>query len=354
MSPMDGLLKQTYEDEDKEKSQEWERIKDFVGAANPVSKHPLVQEAERMKARKPEHFADGGPAGPFDVDMGDTDTFKLNGLVPRGTNAPPPTVAPPPALPPAGAQTPAVSGGVPPPPRPTPTDASFREQASRITGGVTPESIQALLDDVIQQGKNAQWGAGIAGIGDAIASVGGVQPGHMRNAEEQIEKNKELQLKTQGDKATAGKEQYALTRQLEADDPNSPFSKTSQKTYGPDLVAMGLRQDEVDKMPASMINDLFAKKVTLEEAKARIAQEGAYQKGMLENAQAQTQAAAAKALEDRGIVKRAMDMIPGTAGNKARNLLEKQAAGEPDKFDHSAIAPGTVYQAPDGSWRKKK
>lgn len=322
--------------DDEKESPEWKRIKDYVGGANKASEHPISQELKRLQARQPEHFDDGGIAGDElpglmgDLTPGSSSQQPgpvLPPVAPRGT-LPPPAAPPVAGVPPVVPRNPAV------PAAPAPTDATYDKKASDILGGITPEAIQRLMENLNQQGKKAQIGAGIAGIGDAIASVGGQTPGHMKNAEDIIQKEKELGMKLPGEMAAMGKERFGLSEQLQAKDPASPFSKVTQNANRQLLKSMGATDADINTMPATAINDVVGHQVTLQEALARIAQEGKYQQGMLENTKAQTQQGAAKALADRGIIKTAMDAIPGTAGNTAKKTLEKQAAGEP-----SAPAP---------------
>jgi ABC-type sugar transport system substrate-binding protein len=70
-------------------------------------------------------------------------------------------------------------------------DANLNKQASDIMGGITPETINRLMESLNHQQKVGQIGAGIAGIGDAIQSVGGIKGEHMQNAENMLDKLRE-------------------------------------------------------------------------------------------------------------------------------------------------------------------
>ena len=366
-------------------AKEWERIKGFVGGANKPSKHPLQQEMERAKMKEPQHLYPGGnvegnedlPQLLGDLTPGSSTQLPINTSpsvpdVPHGTlpgaNLPisplgSPTPRSPAATLPQGMPSPV---STPQGLNSSPSDQSYTDQASKILGGVTPEKIQQLMDSLNSQSRRGQIGAGIAGIGDAISSVGGIKGEHMKNAEDFLQKNKEMGMKIPAEMAAVGKENYGLAEQLKDKDPNSSLSKVAQKTYGPDLIKMGLTQDQVVKMPASLIGDLFSKKVTLEDAKARIEQEGSYQRGMLQNtrmgleqsgahnkveekiAQEGKKQEEAKALANKGMFKSILDMVPGTAGHTANKVLEKQAMEGENKqtgpFGQETVKDGKTYE----------
>lgn len=271
-----------------EDSQEWDRIKNFVGGANKKSKHPLEQEAERMRNRDTQHFAEGGIAD-FQISPDQNDPF--GGQPPLSPAQPIPHIGTPvvphgtPSLMPS---TPPVAPMAAPSPAAPPTD--YNAQASGILGGITPDAINRLMQSLSQQGKKAQLGAGIAGIGDAIASVGDQQPGHMRAAEENIQKQKELGMTLPGQMAAAGKEQFGLSQTLQAQDPNSPYSKIIQNAERPTLLKLGWSADQISKAPAIAIEDATKNSLTYEDTQAKYGLEKAIheetiglQKAQLEN-----------------------------------------------------------------------
>lgn len=233
-------------DEDEDNSPEWEKIRNFVGGANSAPKDPIQQELDRVQMREPENDS--------------------RGTILQGNPPTPP-------------QTPGT-------PLPGASEDAFNQKASGIMGGVTPEKIQQLFDSLNKQANHSQIGAGIAGIGDAIASVGGQHPGYMKQAEDTINENRKLGLQIPGQMAQVGKERYGLAQELQSKDPASPFSKVTQNANRQLLKSMGASDEQVSSMPASAINDVVGHQVTLQEALARIKQEGTYQKGMLENTKA--------------------------------------------------------------------
>lgn len=334
-------------------SEHWEEIRKFVGGANKEPKHPLTQEMERMKQREPKHMADGGPVDGMPALLGDLtpgDTAPMLN-VPRGTlpAAMPPIV--PSAVPPLAGTLPTVAPAIPSMPSSgaaAPAETPYSDQTSKIMGGVTPEAIQRLMENLNQQSKRGQIGAGLAGIGDSIAAVGGVKGEHMKNAEDLLQKNKELGLKLPGEMAAVGKEGYSLSKELQADSPNSPYSKVKQNAERSFLKTVGFSDDDISHIPASSIDGLRSGALTRDDVRQRIQSDTELKKmgfglqekqieATKEQKGQETQQNAAKAISDRGVVKTIMDAIPGTAGHAAKEVLEKQAAG------HSATPAAPTF-----------
>lgn len=261
-------------DED-DSSKQWEQIKNFVGARNKPAKHPLIQEAERQNMREPQHFDEGGDVQP-PIDV-----------IPDNT---PPT---------------------PTPAAPTGTDKTVNS----ALGGVTPEMLQALQAKLNTGNKWGQVGAGIAGIGDAIQSVGGIKGNNMQEAEEAIQRNRENTIKGVEMQAGAGKQKYELGKDIGGDDPTSVRSYTAQQSNLPLLSKMGFTPEEVKKMPASLIEGVRNGSITLEKARGELAIAGATlaaNTGLRKDVNAQTKsnerteriAQITKQLSDMGIIGR--------------------------------------------------
>lgn len=282
---------------------DWEQIRNWVGAANKDTKHPLHQEIERLNRQKPEHFDEGGEAGD---DLED---------VPRGTMAP---VVPAPAAP------------IP--------DSSYQQKANQALGGITPETIQRLEQSLNHADKRALPGEAIAGIGDAIASVGGQKGEHMKGAQDLVNQRREEALKIPGEMASIGKERYGVTKELAGEAPDSMRSFVAQNANRSLLKQMGFQDADIKKMPASLIDGIRSGAITLEDAKAQLGLKAAtlglqekqaeatigHQKteeGIAKEGRAQE---AAKTLANKGMFKSILDMIPGTAGYKATEVLENQ------------------------------
>ena len=264
-------------------SDEWDKIKGWMGAANGKKDHPLVQEAKRVK--RVQKFDEG--AG--DVQP-DEETMKF--LQPQGAGLIAPSASQPaPALPPPPLQAQPLQAPMQPPPQmplpamppssPQPTPSYSSQAANDL--GTSPQELAAF----IQKANTPTTGDTIRGAGaslaDALGRAGGSNPNYLeQNNKVELARRGELsQIPTKG--AEVGKEKFGLSQTLGAQDPNSQYSKINQATYGPDLIKMGLTQEQVSKMPASLIGDLLSKKITLDEAKARIEETAAYQQGMLQN-----------------------------------------------------------------------
>jgi hypothetical protein len=335
---------------DEDSSPEWEAIKNYVGGANKQTKHPLQMEQERIQRRKPQHMDEGGTAG-FSDDLLKLSQPQGAGIIAPGLGQPPPQAAPqPPMAPTAPIAPPAVATPPPaapaqPAPATAPTDAAYEGQATKALGGVTPEMIQALAQKFARPTAGQAVGMGVAGIGDAIASIGGRDPGHMKNAMDMFQKNREMQMKVPEAMATMGKEKYGLTKELGNDDPKSMRSYVQQQANKPLLKDAGFSDAEIKMIPASAIEGLRTGALKADEIrstyllqKAIHADTAAYQSEMVKNARAglantaanqkaeRTQGAA-KALAGQGFFKSLTDMIPGTSGYTAHQTLEKEAAG---------------------------
>jgi|HubBroStandDraft_2_1064218.scaffolds.fasta_scaffold02334_4 hypothetical protein len=317
--------------DDETQTDEWEKIKDWAGGANKQAKHPLAQELERVKRRTPQKMDEGGVAG-------DDPTKLLQEIAPPGTGtltpsparppmpppqAPPMAQTPPPA--PAPVQTPPPAATAQSAPVPAPTDASYDKQASGILGGITPDTISQLMQSLNQSNAKGQIGAGIAGIGDAIAKgVGRVDQNRMGETETNLKNRQEQALKAPEMMTALGKERYGLSEQLQAKDPNSPYSKVNQATYGSTLTQMGLSKAQISKMPASLISDLLSKKITLEDALAKINLEGTIRKGEL------------------GIQQQGVDVRKAEMGQKGEEIQDK-ALEEATK--HPLLHPINAWKA---------
>ena len=340
---------------DEDSSDQWEQIKNYVGGANKKPKHPLQMEQERIDRREPQHMDEGGMAG-ADFVPNPQDLPGYDGPLSPKT----PAMAPTAPIAPSAPQVPPPVATAQPTPIGSPTDAAYEGQATKAMGGVTPEMIQALAQKFARPTAGQAVGMGVAGIGDAIASIGGREPGHMKQANENFQKNREMQMKVPEAMAAMGKEKYGLSQTMQNKDPASPYSKIAQQTYGPDLVKMGLSKEQVAKMPADLIGDLMSKKVTLTEALARIKETGAYQQGMLENTRAGLENTARHERTAEGLAGREQGFKEDTEASKhwlahpfkaseARSRLAGGSAGAPSQsFETEADAeaahlpPGTV------------
>lgn len=199
------------------------------------------------------------------------------------------------------------------PPNPAPAHVSPDVLAPKAgLPGIPQDSAQDALNQLLSQQKEGlgKYGPeqqmavqkalieGRTGLGPSLARAGGgladaIMQGVARAGPSHFQENiTNQQNQLAGEQmgtmkeAQAGKmAQMKAQMQLSQEDPNSPLSKIAQQAEGPTLISLGAKKEDVAKMPASLIGDFLAKKVTLTEALARIQQEGTYQRGMLANKQ---------------------------------------------------------------------
>lgn len=274
-------------DEQDLNSPEWDEIKKFVGSAKPQPRNAVADAIKTHAAgKKPLRMDEGGLVpGEFDVSGGDSTTVrgpqapitpqeKIAALEEGGPDAlTPPTV---PVAPPIPGQRQQPVPGAPPAPPPGPPSLAppYKEAAAGVLGGITPEAINRLEQNLSAQSRKAQIPAAIAGLGDAIASVGGRTPGAMKGAEDIIGQRREAASKLPLTMAEVGKQQYGLAKELQADDPNSPLSKAAQRTYGPLLKTLGFTDAEIPGMPLSIISDATAKGADIGKIRAEMKMKG--------------------------------------------------------------------------------
>lgn len=350
----------------------------------PESEVPYKRNEERpsiMDQMRGLGMADGGVV-PFDVDGGDSDTVKMNGMVSAvqppdaAPVAPAPAPAPMKPMPAAPAMPPAVSGAKPAipgaPQPPALTDQDFMNKANSILG-LNPQEQAGFMKLLGQNQKNAQIGAGIAGIGDAIAAggtLGKVNPGGL-NRSEDIASNATKEG-IEGMQTIRGNQEKAqeLADKLEQRDPNSPISKWAQKAYGSVGKKLGL---DLSHASAQLIGDVAGKGVDalntefqnqlkmmqLDLQKKQLAATVENQKAERQIAEEGRTSEAAKTLANRGIINTIEGIVPGTAANTAKKVLESQAeAGlfAPDVMAYSAkhgITPEQAQAIKDSRTRGK-
>lgn len=269
-------------DEDEDSSPEWNTIKNWVGSQEPVKKHPISQLIER-ETRKGKGFDEGG-------EVGDPMADPL--LQPRGSGiiapspvAPAPAAVAPPMAPKAPISTPPPAAAMPPPPpmsapSPAPSGASYSSEAAKVLG-TTPEELKAYLTKTMTPDSAEMIGRAGSTIGDALSRAGGSNSNYLEQFNAQKQKEKENLAGIPEKVAGAGKEKYGLEHELETFDPKSPFSKVMQGSNSQLLKSMGASDADIASMPAAAINDVIGHQVTLQDALARIKQEGTYQRGML-------------------------------------------------------------------------
>jgi len=345
-------------------SPEWEKIKGWMGAANGKKDHPLVQEAKRTQ--RVQKFDEG--AG--DVQP-DDETMKF--LQPQGAGliAPsaarpqmaPPVQVPPPQMPAAPVQPPPqMPPQLPPQAAPAPATPNYSSQAANELG-TSPQELAAF----IQKANTPTTGDTIRGVGaslaDALGRAGGSNPNY-------LEQNNKVELARRAElsgipmkQAEVGKEKFGLTKTLEADDPNSSFSKIQQNASRSFLKQLGASDADIPKIPASMIHDLQSGRIEWKKAQAELGLKGAYEMGMLglQGEAQKTRQAEAQTREkeaEKGALEKVVSGSPfpfvGPTHDEKRAAIEKLGKlGGIGDFDHTSIPAGTIYKAPDGTMRRK-
>lgn len=319
---------------------------------NLAMKHGGDAGADQSEAQKAmnvdapseiKNYADGGVITP---------NQDLMDVAPPGTGllSPSPVPLPPPAV---GLTPAAVPGGMPPraaapmPPMPpaaapAPTDQSYMDRANKMLG-LNPQDQASFMKLLGDKSQKAQIGAGIAGIGDAIASggtLGKVNPGGLGKSEDLIQGKENAGIS--GMQTIRGNQEksFDVSQKMQAQDPQSPLSKYAQKAYAGIGKKLGL---DLSHASAALIGDVSGKGVEalnteyqnqlkmmgLDLQKKQVEATIGNQRAERDIAREGHQADAAKTLADRGIFKTLANAIPGTAGHAATKVLEKQAAGFP-------------------------
>lgn len=152
-------------------------------------------------------------------------------------------------------------------PKPLETLPGYKAQAKDILQGGT-QGVKDAYNRGLKASAISQIPAGIAGIGDAIVNAAGGHSNQMGALEEAIKNQQEGALKQQEALSNMGKEQFGLEQNLQAKSGNTDLSKIAQQTYGPLLLKMGFRPEDIAKMPASLISDLTGKSVDAMKADA--------------------------------------------------------------------------------------
>ncbi len=333
-----------------------EDVKEFVSQQHIARQESRPDEAWKMVGEKPtgdeipykrdeddgetpeepvvDHlpgYAEGGMVDPNDL---------LGQIAPAGTGLLSPSPAPqppdqapipaPPIAPMAAPKAPISTG-------PAPTDADYMAKANKLLGldANQTASFMKMLGD---RSQKAQLGAGIAGIGDAIASggtLGKVNPGALNKSEELISNRENAGVA--GMQTIRGNQEKAqeLGDKLQSRDPKSPLSKYAQRAYAGVGKKIGL---DLSNAPASLIADVTGKGVDalntemlnqmklmqLDLQKKTLEATTANQKSERDIATAGRRSEAAKALAGRSTLQSIAGAIPFTAANKAKSTLESE------------------------------
>lgn len=277
-------------------SDEWERIKSYVGGANKPAKHPIQQEMDRIDIRKPQHLDDGGMVDPLSDDSKSL-------LAPQSMGAPSPFQAAPQQVAPP-VQAPIQKSAMPPPvqapiapPQAAPVaqtppapDAAYNPQANQALGGIDPQQLMAMLQKVNTPTLGQKIGSGVSGLADAFSRAGHENSDYQKNFDARQQQTRENLSKIPGEVSTQGKEQYGLSKEMASDDPKSMRSFVQQQANAQLLKQAGFSPEEIKSIPASAIDGLRTGAIDADKVradyglrKATIEQTGAYQQGMLAN-----------------------------------------------------------------------
>lgn len=232
----------------KDDTDDWDQIKGWVGGGNKDTKHPIHQEMERMQRREPEHLDQGGIVGD---QMAPPDENILRGTLAMGQPSQPIPTSP----------------GV----LPGASDAAYNQKSSDILG-IDKQQLSNFLNKVNMPKFGDTVGRALAGGSDAIMQgVAQQGPGHaLDSLDREIQQDKENQSGIPGAVASLGKEQFGLSRSLQADDPNSPFSKVKQNAERSFLKSVGFSDQDIARIPASSIDGLRSGALTRDELRQRI------------------------------------------------------------------------------------
>jgi|HubBroStandDraft_3_1064219.scaffolds.fasta_scaffold22887_2 hypothetical protein len=322
------------------------------------------------------HFDEGSPGM-----VGDDPNAILQELAPQGSG----TIAPSPDMPVQPPDQPPIQATTQPPAAPVApvarttspaspvTDQTFMDRANKMLG-LGPDQQAAFMNLLGNNTQKGQIGAGIAGIGDAIASggtLGKVNPGALNRSEDLIQNKTKEGI--EGMQTIRGNQEKAfdVAQKLEAQDPKSPLSQYAQKAYGDVGKKLGL---DLSHASASLIADVAGKGVEelnteyqgqlkqmgLQLQKEQVEATKANQEAERRQAALTAQQTANKTLADQGLLKKAANQIT-PSGRASQKELEREAglgAGGPVKVDsqaqYDALPPGTHYVDSYGTEKVKK
>lgn len=274
----------------------------------------------------------------FDVNTGDSGTVKsplmapqmATGADPSGTGPKPATVTHPTALAEKASNAPPMPGM---PADVTPDELErYLQRAKQSYGqyGAGPQLDTAM--GLIKSRTGPLSSLANAGAGFADALMQGVaragNPGFQKNLQDRQQGvYNDVTGAVKGAHDTAQGDIKADI-ELDSKNPASPMSRAVQKAYASTLIAAGIPKDQVQNVSADLAGDISAKRITLEDALARMKLENTYRMGELNlqgltaqaniaNQQATRRESAAGKLADRGLWRRSADYLTGNPATKA-------------------------------------
>lgn len=321
------------------------------------------------------HLAGGGL---FDVDQGDTSTARIPYAppmpmapqpmpqLPQGPTFNPKAVAPPVSVPPIVPQV----APIPTAPIPDNSQADLQGQLGGYKAGLSkygPEQ-QLAVEEAITKGRRG-LGRGLvnagAGFGDVLVSLGGGRSNFQNNLENTMDKTEEGIRSSYERANTNSMAKMKAEMELAQMDPLSPISRSAQRANRSTLEGLGLTEDEIASMPASLIGEATTKRLSLEDirskaalAEATLNQTASYQGQMLENTrrgqasdsknrETARKMEAAKGLSSRPWYQKGFEAVaPDSMKSDSTKALQEQLSNVPSFQDEgealaAGLAPGT-------------
>ena len=228
----------------------------------------------------------GNPAGNYDIELGDSSTARG---IPYAQSLPPmpamsaspgpvqgpafnPKAGLPPSPPPS---TPAAPVGSPSSPiGPDPMLQNYLADQRSQLNRYGPEEQMALEQAIQKQRTGFLPNLANAGAGFADAIMQGVAragPSNFQsNLQNRIDKTQEGQREAMKTAQTGNLARMKQEMELAQIDPSTPISRMAQRSASPLLKRVGLSDDEIRNMPASLIGEAQTRQLSLEEIRAKM------------------------------------------------------------------------------------
>lgn len=302
-------------------------------------------------------------AGEVAQTVGEDDGDHGEGLFTSGAEEKDAPVRPPtPPAPPPQPMAPAPAASPSVPAAPVANDQTYMDRANKMLG-LAPDQQAAFMRLLGNKTQTGQIGAGVAGIGDAIAAggtLGKVIPNGLGRSEDLLQGKEKAGI--EGMQTIRGNQEktFDTAQKLQAQDPNSPLSRFAQKAYGSIGKKLGI---DLSKAPASLIGDITGKGVDalntqyqnelklmgLQLQKEQLDATKSNQQAEREHAKEQERAEATKTLADQGLWHKVTSQLT-PSGRATQRELAREAAGtsfEPDVLAYAKKYGITPEEAQD-------
>lgn len=234
-----------------------------------------------------------------------------------------------------------------------------------------PEKEKEAVQNALESENSLGSKLGRAGAAFSDALMQGVaeagNPGNLQNIENEQQKRAEMQANLIPTLANMNTAQMSAKQKLQEFDPQSPLSQVAQKTYAPLFQKLGYPPEKLKSMSASDIKTALSlmtdyggkeveakiKEFELSLNSQRVAAEVANQERQRELEEKKLKADASA-----NILKGSSFPFVGPSHAQKQEAIKSLAnisgtAGE-SGFNHAAIPSGSVYKAPDGTFRRKQ